>query len=259
MTTTAGTQSLYCIDCGARVRAAANFCGRCGTRQQPGRNEPPAKSRQRGGFGAAPAAVDATAVMARLPARPPSPAVRTGSPRTDFDAEPRAAVGALASRTARAGASFVDGVIVMGGLVPAGVLYAAGSVIAAVIAWLVAVSCYAPLTMARTGRANGQTLGKQLLGVRVVKQDGSRMTAGTAFKRELVGKALLTNVTLGLYWLMDCLWVLFDDRKQALHDKVGGTYVLCARADLRQAAVLTGLRSTVPVMARAPSPPPPSR
>jgi hypothetical protein len=37
-----GTQSLYCMDCGARVRAAANFCGRCGTRQEPRVPDPPA-------------------------------------------------------------------------------------------------------------------------------------------------------------------------------------------------------------------------
>lgn len=52
-----------------------------------------------------------------------------------------------------------------------------------------------------------------------------------AVLREIVGKLLLSLVPpLGLFWfLIDNLWVVWDRRKQALHDKIGGTYVVLAR------------------------------
>lgn len=260
-----GTRSLYCMDCGARVRAAANFCGRCGTRQEPLLHDAPASSPRRAGFGPAPEAVDSTVVMARPQGRPVSREERTERRRTSFDAEPQAAARALGSRTTRVGAALIDNALVMGMLIVPVVAVFSGAVLVgpiilgSIIAWLLATIFYAPLTMARMGWANGQTFGEQLLGIRVVKEDGSPMTAGTAFKREFVGRILLSNVTLGLYGLMDVLWFLLDDHKQALHDKVGGTYVFSAEADLHQAAVLAGLRSTVAAMATAPSAPPPGR
>jgi uncharacterized RDD family membrane protein YckC len=42
--------------------------------------------------------------------------------------------------------------------------------------------------------------------------------------RELVGKLLLSFIPL--YGLIDDLFVLIDDRSQALHDKIAGTLVI---------------------------------
>ena len=78
----------------------------------------------------------------------------------------------------------------------------------------------------------GQTPGKQLLGIRVIKDDGSPSGWGYTFLREFVVKFLLigflTQVTFGIAWLVDYLWPLWDraEKMQTLHDKMLGTIVV---------------------------------
>ena len=57
-----------------------------------------------------------------------------------------------------------------------------------VLIWLLA---YHPLTMRRRGRHNGQTLGKQLLNIRVARLDRKPVTAGTAYLRDVLMKNIL--------------------------------------------------------------------
>jgi uncharacterized RDD family membrane protein YckC len=57
--------------------------------------------------------------------------------------------------------------------------------------------------------------------------------------REVVVKALLigtiaASVTLGLAWLLDGLWPLWDDKRQALHDKVASTQVVEGKQPRKQ-------------------------
>ncbi|GAA4520324.1 hypothetical protein GCM10023191_097130 [Actinoallomurus oryzae] len=74
----------------------------------------------------------------------------------------------------------------------------------------------------------GQTLGKRALGIRLVRaQDGGPIGYGKAAWRVLF-TYLITYVTCGLGGLLDDLWILWDPRKQALHDKVVKTYVIKA-------------------------------
>jgi uncharacterized RDD family membrane protein YckC len=72
---------------------------------------------------------------------------------------------------------------------------------------------------------NGQTLGKKLFGMRVVQENGSRITVGQAAIRQLVAAVLDALCCLGL---VDDAWILFDRRKQALHDKAAKTLVVDA-------------------------------
>jgi uncharacterized RDD family membrane protein YckC len=65
----------------------------------------------------------------------------------------------------------------------------------------------------------GQTPGKRVMGVRIVRTDGQRMAFGNAVRREI---AYLLSAILFLGFL----WVIVDNRRQALHDKVAGTLVL---------------------------------
>jgi uncharacterized RDD family membrane protein YckC len=65
----------------------------------------------------------------------------------------------------------------------------------------------------------GQTPGKRLMGLRIVRTDGERITIGAAIRR-WVGYWLSAILFLGY------LWVLVDDRRQALHDKLAGTLVV---------------------------------
>lgn len=89
---------------------------------------------------------------------------------------------------------------------------------------------YAPLLMARPGPRNGQTLGKQWLGIRVVRVDGAHMTFWTGVLRTVVAQQLLIAVTFYVYAFVDYLWPLRDPQNQALHDKIAKTWVLSATA-----------------------------
>lgn len=76
------------------------------------------------------------------------------------------------------------------------------------------------------GRASGQTLGKRLLGIRVIGEDFRPIGYGRAFGRYLVGWVLwLACYVPGL---LDNLWPLWDDKNQSLHDKVANSFVVRA-------------------------------
>lgn len=70
----------------------------------------------------------------------------------------------------------------------------------------------------------GQTPGKQLMGLVVVKTDGGRVRLGAAILR-WAGYWLSSILFLGY------LWVLVDNRRQALHDRLAGTLVLYSRPE----------------------------
>jgi uncharacterized RDD family membrane protein YckC len=101
---------------------------------------------------------------------------------------------------------------------------------------LLAAFLYAPPLLARRGAHNGQTLGKQLLRIRVVTREGVPVTLGRALRREVLGVTALNVVTTGLYALVDYPFGLFDRRRQCVHDKIGGTYVYKASVPSESAA-----------------------
>jgi uncharacterized RDD family membrane protein YckC len=65
----------------------------------------------------------------------------------------------------------------------------------------------------------GQTPGKRVIGVRVVRTDGKRLKFGNALRRE-IGYVISAILFLGY------LWILFDNRRQGFHDKLAGTMVV---------------------------------
>jgi uncharacterized RDD family membrane protein YckC len=67
----------------------------------------------------------------------------------------------------------------------------------------------------------GQTPGQGLMGVRVVRVNGDRITFWPAVRRWL-GYIVSAILFLGF------LWVLVDDRRQGFHDKIAGTVVIYA-------------------------------
>lgn len=94
------------------------------------------------------------------------------------------------------------------------------------VVYLIVSLLYAPLLMCRQGERNGQTIGKQAAGMRVVYREGGPITFGRAALREIVGKTLLTIVTCGTYAIVGALWCLWDAKRQCLHDKVASTHVV---------------------------------
>lgn len=79
---------------------------------------------------------------------------------------------------------------------------------------------------------DGQTPGKRVAGIRVVRADGAPMDAQTAFRRELAVKTialgLLAIVTLGAGWIINYVWPLRDRECRAGHDIAIGTRVVQA-------------------------------
>jgi uncharacterized RDD family membrane protein YckC len=146
----------------------------------------------------------------------------------------------LASWGSRAAAQLIDWLIL---LVPVIVLtiivvaVAAGSDTGAIVtgvlgalAYLIALLLYAPLLMAREGEHNGQTWGKQALGITVVRDNGETVGFGFAALREIVVKGLLVGIASSIIpfipWFLDNFWPLWDDQNRALHDMVVSSHVV---------------------------------
>jgi uncharacterized RDD family membrane protein YckC len=144
----------------------------------------------------------------------------------------------LAGWWARVGATLLDTVFVFvltgGGITLGAVLAEATSdlvLIPFIAVGVGALLLYAPLLMRREGPRNGQTWGKQIAGIRVVRDGDPPMTLGPAFVREFLVKTLLFgwiggSIVIG--WLLDVLWPLWDAKNQALHDMIVATRVVKA-------------------------------
>lgn len=76
--------------------------------------------------------------------------------------------------------------------------------------------------------SKGQSLGKTATGIRVVKvEHGGPIGGGAAFGRWAI-VIVFGFVPLAILSLLDVLWPLWDDRNQALHDKVVSSLVVPA-------------------------------
>jgi len=72
---------------------------------------------------------------------------------------------------------------------------------------------------------NGQTLGKMVMDLRVIKTNGTEISDADAALR-YVGY-LLNSAVLMIGWL----WAGLDDNNQGWHDKIAGTYVVKASSN----------------------------
>jgi uncharacterized RDD family membrane protein YckC len=84
------------------------------------------------------------------------------------------------------------------------------------------------------GGPRGQTVGMSAVGVRAVTdQDRGALGYGRAFVRALVEGVFrlieLAFFLLGLIWIVDMLFPLWDKKRQTLHDKVVGSVVIRTR------------------------------
>ena len=162
----------------------------------------------------------------------------------------------LATYGSRVAASLLDGVIGAAVLIIGVLADVPALSITGLLVWL----AYPFVTMLRSGPTEGQTLGKQIVGIRVVSQSAVPLSLGTVLVRELVGRQLLSLFTLGLYGLLDCLWPACDAKNQALHDKVASTLVVKADTDrslVSSIGMPVVLSAPTPAATTPPPPPPP--
>ena len=103
---------------------------------------------------------------------------------------------------------------------------------ATAVYWVLATLAYSGLTMRRSGARNGQTLGKQVLNIRVARDSGAEVGFGYAVLREVAVKSLLVgaiaNIPVGgvfaeLLWY---LWPLWDSTNRAPHDMIVKSHVV---------------------------------
>lgn len=90
---------------------------------------------------------------------------------------------------------------------------------------------YGAILMRREGPANGQTWGKQIVGIRVVQANGRPYDFGAGLLRQGVVQYLLFWVVLG--WLvfpllLNYLWPLWDDQNRCIHDMMCDSRVIRA-------------------------------
>lgn len=135
----------------------------------------------------------------------------------------------------RAAAAIIDGIILSvvnsiigamfgGGFGPASLSQQGGSdagdIAGLFSIWMISVLINGAYYVGLTG-LYGATLGKRVLGLRVVDSNGQMVGLGKAALRELIGK-FVSGIVIGLGYL----WVAFDEKKQGWHDKIAGTYVI---------------------------------
>ncbi len=100
---------------------------------------------------------------------------------------------------------------------------------------VIVVAYYVVLTV-----AFGGTLGKMALGMRVVDRDGNRAGLGPVLIREVIARALgaILAAILGSFiggfvgaavGVIIIIMILFDEKRQGLHDKIAATFVVKAR------------------------------
>lgn len=86
----------------------------------------------------------------------------------------------------------------------------------------------------------GQTLGKWIAGTKAIGPDGQAPGWVRAIVRSVVALAadLLTSFVVGF---LDPLWLLWDRRRQTLHDKAAGTVVVVVRRSRPVPVLLAGI------------------
>jgi uncharacterized RDD family membrane protein YckC len=145
---------------------------------------------------AAPAAEPSAAQAQRstpAPTPTPAPTVDVSAPRAGF--------------WIRMGALLIDMILI--GVITA-FLNAPGEI------WLVALAGYGALMW----KIKGTTIGGLVCGLKLVRRDGAEINWDTAIVRAL--GCFLSMVVAGLGFL----WIVFDEDRQAWHDKIAGTLVV---------------------------------
>ncbi|GIN19162.1 MAG TPA: RDD family protein [Bacillus bacterium] len=70
----------------------------------------------------------------------------------------------------------------------------------------------------------GYTVGKRIVGVRIVKVDGGKVGIGTMLLRTFVA-SIVYMVTLGIALIVSAFMVGLRDDKRGIHDLIANTYV----------------------------------
>jgi uncharacterized RDD family membrane protein YckC len=207
----------FCTKCGAQNQDNTQFCTGCGSPLRTALGTPPGQ-------------------LSPVASGPPSPAVSYSTPGPPLP--PGATYAEWADRVV---GFLIDMLLVGAGM---GVLYFVTLGLFATMAGLGSslaggMCCMMillfPVSTLLVGLFNGvylvaqrgASIGQGVMNLKVVDVNGNLLSTGTAFIR------LLARVALGFVPmvgpLLDLLWPLWDDKRQTLHDKAVGSFVLKLR------------------------------
>ena len=134
--------------------------------------------------------------------------------RLNVDKEPKEYSLEYAGFWLRLGAGIIDGVAL--GLIGWIIIHVFGSAIIYVVAEIVIeVAYFVGFWVWR-----GQTPGKMMVGIKIIRTDSSPITLSYAFLRYLGYIVSVLTLFVGF------IWIAFDSRKQGIHDKIADTYVV---------------------------------
>lgn len=72
----------------------------------------------------------------------------------------------------------------------------------------------------------GQTVGKLVMKIKVVRQDGSPLRLTDILARETLGKLFVNGISFGIASLVSFIWSLVSNQHKTVHDVIGGTRVV---------------------------------
>jgi uncharacterized RDD family membrane protein YckC len=217
----AATSGTTCPNCGFVNEGPGSFCGECGARL------PDPAAATGSGFGGG--------WSSSPPPPPPGYAPPPGVYPSPYSAPAmRQEISGYASFWRRLAALILDVLIL---LVPAFILalilfVLVDDLVANFLIWL-AASTYFWVT-----NSYGGTLGKRILGIKVIDADGNQPGLSKGFVRAIIpswigivnaasgGDATVFIGLISLLQLIDGLWMVWDSNKQTLHDKMAGTRVI---------------------------------
>jgi uncharacterized RDD family membrane protein YckC len=169
------------------------------------------------------------------PTAGPPPAWPSSTPARAPGAAPGAPpVESLATWGSRVGAYLIDlvaeAVLAVIVALPVAAIFSSNNTaagVATIAATVIVVFAYSTVMLATT---NGKTVGKRMVGIRVVRAGGEPMTWGRAALREIVMRGLVIGLvgtlTFGIAGILDVLWPLWDKQNQSLHDHGAETWVV---------------------------------
>jgi uncharacterized RDD family membrane protein YckC len=149
------------------------------------------------------------------------------------------AIAVPAERGTRFGAAMLDGLII-GAIVYAPFLFGlfaarqignieqgGGAAVAVVVGFTLALLGFAIWCVftIRYVTRNGQSIGKKLVGIKVVRRDGARVSLGRVFWLRNFVNGVISFIPF--YGFLDALFI-FGESRQCLHDKLADTIVVKA-------------------------------
>jgi len=107
------------------------------------------------------------------------------------------------------------------------ILFGEGAGIATILLTLLSISLalilYKPLM---EGSEYQATFGKVILGMKVVNQNGNRLTMSESFLRTIVYTAMLAIPGINIAGMLGLVMIGFTEQKQGLHDMLSKTFVV---------------------------------